>query len=309
MVKRVTPQRRGRSYYLATVGLAGALVSLPGSIASANEATAGAEKVLSETQRLKELALDHWIAREIRLQRIAQRLQIAGATFCRTEVAPILGVVAIDPSSWHKSLRKTARARFRGKKRIHVVDVMDGSAADNAGVRVGDVLLELNGRRVESPAQVYGHRQRVLPTTRLKLARGNERLTLELKSVPGCRFPASIRFQRAVNAFANGSFVYFTPQLMRFFKDDDNLALIVGHEIAHNIYWAGARRSGWSARRVEMRADYVGLYLAAIAGYELTGGVFAKFDSMTEIENYSKSPRHPRSPKRVVNERKTIEEI
>ena len=85
--------------------------------------------------------------------------------------------------------------------------------------------------------------------------------------------------------------------------------MIVGHEIAHNIYWAGARRSGWSARRVEMRADYVGLYLAAIAGYELTGGVFAKFDSMTEIENYSKSPRHPRSPKRVVNERKTIEEI
>lgn len=109
-----------------------------------------------------------------------------------------------------------------------------------------------------------------------------------------------------MNAFADEDRVVFHRGMMRFVKNDDELALVVGHELAHNVMghidkskqnalWgalggalidvafaaggintkgdfsdAGARAGALAhSPEFESEADYVGLYFAVRAGYDV----------------------------------------
>ena len=104
----------------------------------------------------------------------------------------------------------------------------------------------------------------------------------------------------AVNAWANNDRVYVTRAMMRFLDNDDELAIVVGHEAAHIIKHHARRKVVPTAittllqlalpivdvtdrmkdelagtKDMEEEADYVGLYLAARAGFDLEKGVNA----------------------------------
>jgi predicted Zn-dependent protease len=53
--------------------------------------------------------------------------------------------------------------------------------------------------------------------------------------------------------------------MMSFAKTDDELALIIGHELGHLIT---RDMSGLNLRDPEVKADYFGMYFAARAGYD-----------------------------------------
>ena len=49
-----------------------------------------------------------------------------------------------------------------------------------------------------------------------------------------CSYPVRLVNDQIINAFADGKNIIVTAGLMRFVESDDELALIVGHELAHN---------------------------------------------------------------------------
>ena len=51
--------------------------------------------------------------------------------------------------------------------------------------------------------------------------------------------------------------------MMRFATSDDELAVILGHEFGHGILQTGSKP------HFEADADYIGLYMAAQAGYDI----------------------------------------
>ncbi len=148
-----------------------------------------------------------------------------------------------------------------------------------------------------------------------------------------CRYPVKLRNDTSRNAHTDGTTVYVNSGIMAFTETDDELALVVGHEIAHNmlshinkrigstilgvlvdvlIYGATGVDTGGAfseaaskaySKEYESEADYLGLYLTARAGYDISDA--PNFWRRMGIENpgsivakYNSS--HPSPPERYV---------
>ena len=85
-----------------------------------------------------------------------------------------------------------------------------------------------------------------------------------------------------INAATDGRSVTVMRGLVNFLSRDDELALVVGHELGHNVlghfqrgralgHQAGPFTAGAQAsmREFEREADHIGLYFVALAGYDM----------------------------------------
>lgn len=290
------------------------VASSPESYGDSNPSRAEAEataQVAEETDRLYGLALEHWLARSSRLQQIAQRLQLAGRDICDPILSPILGASIVDLKLLQENLQPAARTRFGSEHRHYVTAVFAGTAAERGGLRVGDAVLTLNDSRIKGVERFYGFRRRSEEPNRVEIERGGERLTLSIETELGRRYPTWVAFDKRVNAFATGTTIIVTSTLMRVLPDDAMLAQVIGHELAHNIFESpsSTRRGGWASRKSEARADYVGVYLSALAGYPLVTGSEFQIGLQQRLESFMTRTDHPTTPARVLALRKTIEEI
>ena len=178
---------------------------------------------------------------------------------------------------------------------------MPGSSAASAGIRAGDVILAVNGADVADPAAIAARPRREesralaeqsemmieraleAGAARLSLLRVRERLEVSLESQTGC--PARSRLARSnqSSSFADGRYAIMTTGFLGFFRNDDELAVAMAHELAHNILRHPAdldeqgvpnglfRHIGRNARLVrqtEVEADRLAVRLLAAAGYD-----------------------------------------
>lgn len=152
---------------------------------------------------------------------------------------------------------------------------------------------------------------------------------------------------RDINAYASGDEIIIARGMMRFIENDDELAGVMGHEYAHNVmghidasldnqvtgnmiglvldsvtgnYAAfdsvNASREGAVigalsySESFEAEADYVGLYVLARAGYDITR--MPNFWRRMSVENPDgvyNGGTHPTHPERFVALQKTVAEI
>jgi predicted Zn-dependent protease len=93
-----------------------------------------------------------------------------------------------------------------------------------------------------------------------------------------------LAYSNQVNAFATGHSVAMTTAMLSFVRNDDELAIVLGHELAHRILGHPPMRTedgllaafGIKAGdlwRREAEADRLGLRLAAAAGYDLDAAI------------------------------------
>jgi hypothetical protein len=270
----------------------------------------GAE--IAEAERLSLRALDRWIEHDSRLQRVSQRMRVAGRELCGGDVAPVLGLAVSGHGAVPESYRAAARVRFAGAG-LYVVAVFPGMAAAAAGVEAGDVLLEIASSSVRAERDVYRPRAMLDPAIALRVLRDGTELLLTAESTQGCAYPARLTIAEVVNAAARPSAreTYFNTALLREVHDDDQLALVVGHEIAHIILGRVLRT--WSSRRdTEAEADYIGAYLAARAGHDLDVGDIEVFDTLVfgNVDAVGRRSRtHPITSARTLALRETLDEI
>lgn len=237
---------------------------------------------LSNDQR--RAALRDLAAADLRLATVAYRIAAAGAAICPRRT-PLTGIVLHDSTQYAPALRDAAATLFGFGADVAVLAVAPDSPGQAAGLRAGDRLVMLPSSTLDGPgdasfarvASAYAELERRVadgPVT-LDILRAGRPLRLELAPRSGCASRVQLVPDRDVGARADGSVVTVTEGLLRYAADDDELAIVVAHEIAHNALGHRAARGSAPARSTDTRvteraADRLGYFLAARAGYDVS---------------------------------------
>ena len=152
---------------------------------------------------------------------------------------------------------KVAANKVLGSDQFTITWVAPSGAAASAGLLVNDRVVAVNA--VQFGATQQQHKKFYTETGRiqtsktalatLSVKRGDETLFLNIQQEKICGYPVVLRESDAVNAFADGKRIMITKGMMRFAQDDQDLALVIAHELGHNVmghldkrqtnYWLG----------------------------------------------------------------------
>jgi membrane-associated protease RseP (regulator of RpoE activity) len=248
------------------------------------------------------------LARWKRLTRVTSAIRLRGALLCGEKLSPVLGVIAATRDELPKAYREPAERRYGVEDQVKVLWVLPGYPADRAGLRARDTVLEIDGRKTRSARTLHSRGAKsVGEIISLRVERNGEFLDLEVEAVKGCYHAAYLEVLDFVNAYADGARIVVFTGLMRFLTSDDDLALIVGHELAHNILG-----HPWSRPVFEAEADYLGCYLAARSGFDVSGAgeMWRRWGREHPYGLDRRAGRsHPTSPARAVALERTVNEI
>ena len=308
------------------------------------------DAVKREEEIQRSLVLRQAIEHRARLNRVAFPVLQAGAPLCREKghTARKVGIDVLDKYTFPSNDRKTMEATFGYGDDVQVISVAPGSPADRAGMREGDVLVRLGDWPVPAGSdaiKTLTARYVEMASTEAEIAttvrRGGKEITLQVPVEEVCKYSYSVEAKHEVNAFADGERIVFAHGMMDFARTDEELAIVVGHEIAHNlmdhisktqgnallgsvvdILFAGfgvnthgafGNMAGMAySQDFESEADYVGLYLAARAGFDISKSpdfwrrMGVKHPGSIK-SNHAAS--HPATPHRFIALEKTVAEI
>jgi peptidase M48-like protein/PDZ domain-containing protein len=239
---------------------------------------------------------------DLRVASVGYRLAVQGAAYC-PEPFPLTGLLLHHLPEYDEQGRVLEIARHGLDRGPGVLATVADSPAARAGILAGDVLLGVNGTGFPDPrlmvtdrrskdwrAPVEATEAQLESALRrgpaeLRIWRAGQVLDLQLQPLQGC--PARVRLARSnqANAFATGTYVVVTTRILDALRSDDELAIIIGHELAHNILHHKQRLEGEQGasgssdskplrtRASEEEADRLGLRLAAAAGYDLNAAI------------------------------------
>lgn len=331
---------------LLLAGCGGATSDLP-SYGSAEEE--------AELRKQVKLAMDRRLQHHQRVQRVGARIKLANAELCEDfreahygfEMwsLPLLGKLRdID--------REVYEEAYGLGEEPQVMTVYPDTVAERAGIQVGDKVLEIDGEPVPTSNRRYQRLvDSLLANTELepvdfKLQRGDRIIDLDLRPQPACRSGVFLDSSMEINASADGEDIVIAKGLLYFTENDEELAFIIGHELAHNvmrhidttrsnmiiagalgavldaaagasgIYTGGAISSsamqlGYLAKSTELEAeaDYIGLYMLHTAGYDIGNSADFWRRMGAEGGQLYTSRTHPTTPQRFIVMQKTIDEI
>ena len=118
-----------------------------------------------------------------------------------------------------------------------IVSVAKDSPADRAKIIEGDLIISINNSIVS-----YKNYKRLLDdaaiqgSLKIRIKRLEEEIIYELESKLICGYPVQAMISPIPNAYADGSKIYITIATLDFVKDDQEIAFLIAHELAHNIY-------------------------------------------------------------------------
>jgi hypothetical protein len=249
------------------------------------------------------------------------RLLMIGRKILRenTELCPKtrrdMGVMIHTEENYPQELRIAARRELGATITPSVFLVAPDSPAARAGIKPGDVFL-IDG----NPAGPNHLKDALDPqTVTLTIRRDARDMTVTLEPETICRSRLRLRPSSAINAFANGRNITVTTGMMDFTESDDELALILGHELAHNTMGhirkvvGNLILSGFATRYTrpfELESDYVGLYYMVRAGFN-PDGVEAFWRRLADVDprSVNRAKTHPTFPDRYLRIAAAREEI
>lgn len=307
------------------------------------------ESELAAEERVQNnLALDAMLADHARLLNIAFPLVASSADLCGTDTAPGFGVNVANLGSIRKELRRVARERLHLGGAPRILHIVPGSPAADSGLRQGDRILALGKYKVEAGEDSANkvmerlHKAKQGPLVFTVAADGEKPRRVTVAPVPVCKNEFFIGKSDMVNAYADGESVVVMAGMMRFAGSDDDLALVLAHEMAHNVMsdsqkmpitaipgaiidfvvsdiigieTRGTFSRGGGRRYTqdfEAEADYVGLYIMARAGFDISGApefwrrIAANYPGAIKD---SLAALHPPTPYRFVLLKETVAEI
>lgn len=215
-----------------------------------------------------------------RLTRVGYRIGVVATPLCpSTSAGTGMGLDYLE--SYPSADRVNVAAVLRMTAFPQVAAVAPNSPADAAGVKPGDDIISIDGIDVAqlialSPdTSLFADEleQRLAATPkgfeiRLGLQRNGEKLTVKLEPHPICSTRLVLKTGLGITAFSDGVNVAISSKLVAFANNDDELALIAAHEVAHVINLDGKAGSLGARRRMEDRADALGVRIMACAAYD-----------------------------------------
>lgn len=304
-------------------------------------------EVANEASRMYELVVGRDQKQLRRLVDLGTPLLIGNADLCgsRTRYTIALGVHNLDDYRGRK--RDAMESVYELDDLIRVTVVGKEGPAHIAGLREGDAILAVND--VETPrgmsASLY-YRLHMLSQIesgkplRFTVLRKAQKFTTLVQPVLACDYPLRLMTSSVVNAYATGRAVLVTTSFLETFADQQEVGVVLGHELAHNIMghiemnavrnlrdkFIGRMLDRWTSSDVgdayaklsflessvdsEYEADYVGLYLAARAGmdFERAPEFFRKL-ALLNPSSINRDSTHPRLASRLVTQEAAVSEI
>jgi membrane-associated protease RseP (regulator of RpoE activity) len=307
-----------------------------------------------ETRKQREMVVEDYVQSYRRLQGVASRIVVSGNELCGDKVAPYYGLTAWTQEDFGREWREVAEASFGVGAAPSIASVAPGSVADQAGMKEGDEVRSINGWTPPAGKDAITRLNEKLAAegkfgvpVEFVVQRGTEELRLSMLPEQACDFSVHLSPDDVKNAYADGHKVVIYKGMMEFFRSDEEIALVVSHELAHNAMKhidakktnatigglvgllldvaaaAGGVNTNGDFTRLganlgagvysvdfEKEADYVGLYFMSQAGYDITDAPnFWRRMATTNSRAITMKSSHPTTPERFVGLETTVAEI
>ena len=329
--------------------------------------TISPEVVRAEQLKQQQLVIQSGIAEQLRLDNIALPMIKAAVPLCGKWVTTRAGLMVANVHSYKREYVDAARALGFGDT-LTVVAVTAGSAADRAGLKAGDRLVGVLGKkaptgrtavldfvgRITPKAPKWGEPALANAPLHLAVQRssgdstsGPVEASIDIAPDTVCAYAAVALKDETLNAWADGQRIVITTAMMRFAGSDDELAVVVAHEIAHNalrhidakktnatfgallgaIIDVAAASQGVNtggdfashgasigamtySQDFEREADYVGLYVLARSGRQFAAAPnFWRRMAQESPGSIKYASSHPTSAERFIRLEHTVAEI
>lgn len=309
---------------------------------------------LNEAKKQREMVLEDRVNTQKRLQAVASSILVSGAELCGEKIRPYYGVLFWNEDSFEKDWKSVAQSRFGLTGQLQVSMVDPGSVAESAGMKDGDIVVSVNGWQPpagkEAPARLteklaefakYGE------PANFVVSRSGQSHDITLVPVQACDFAVKLSPDNTKNAYADGKNIVIHKGMMDFFRTDEEIALVVSHELAHNamthidakksnaimggvagllldvaVAFGGVNTNGEFSKlgssigagvysvEFEQEADYVGLYFMAIANYKINEApTFWRRMATADSRAISMKSSHPTTPERFLALESAVDEI
>jgi predicted Zn-dependent protease len=292
-------------------------------------------------------ASDDTQASLLALQRDDQRVADTGWRIAsrNTDACPriwaALGISLQHVSQYAPAYRAAAMAAFGlDDSYPSILAVAKGSPASASGLEPNDRLRAVNGVDLADKGQ--GKKSaasydavsaamaalEALPEKNvavLSIERGGQRLEVSVTPQNVCRSRVELAPGNAINANANGLVAQISGRLVNWVQSEDELALVIAHEMAHNLLDHPKRLneksalsglatslglSGRAQRQMELDADRMGIIMAASAGYnyKIAPDFWARLNSNAPLATFL-ATTHPTTRARRENAQRVVDEL
>ena len=338
-----------KPYFSPLVLLALFLSGCVGPVARAPQGDAFA--IAQEVSKQKALAYERIVDEQARLYSVSFPIFAANAPACGDHVRPGYGLPVWNAYTAPREYRDAAANMYGLNDALMVQTIAPHSPAVRAGLSPGDTLISINGQELRGPSAVK-NMQGIMRSTGLRASsivfeHKGKVASGVINPVSICDYPVGIDPTPVINAQTDGKIIVVTHGIMRFVESDDELALVVAHELGHNtmghinkkmqnglagslgglavdaVLAAAGVSSGNQFSQMgsqlgaaaysvqfEQEADYVGMYFMARAGFDTSG--VADFWRRMAAEGQSSidhNTSHPSSPARFLAIEQTHAEI
>ncbi len=269
---------------------------------------------------------DEGVAGLLHLQSLDQRvtstgyrLAVAAAALCANPV-PLTGIELHDLSLYGGADRDEARRAFGLDGAPQLLAVAADSPAARAGLERGDALLAVGGVPVPPAGRGDASFDRIEAldgaldrdardgTLGLTVRHHGTLRTLAVPLASGCASRFLVRVSNETSADADGRYVEISSGYVERAGSDAALAIVLAHELAHNILGHRARleaagvrygiaqhfgRNARMIRETEIEADRLSVDLVARAGFDVDEAIAFREREWRGLAQALHSPTHP----------------
>lgn len=241
-----------------------------------------------------------------RLDRVAGTLLVGNADLCRNQVRNLLGFSATNKYSYSSAMSGTAAEVFGLGERLQVTNVIPGGGAQRAGLLDGDTLLTIEGKTVPQGPTAENEVVKMLSpivgknsSVKMTVERNGTMQNIVVPLTRACGFRVELGHTDSANAYSDGQRILITRGMMRFAQNDNELAYVIGKEMAHNVLnhartmqvteankkiidnlirvtpgsTIASRPAKPMTKQFDLDSDTLGLAMALRAGYEIDSAV------------------------------------
>ncbi len=313
-----------------------------------------ANESAEEAKKQKEFVIEKYIQDSAKITNIAAKIRLAGTNICESQTSLMLGLKYWNIHDFLPEDENIARNKYQLGAGLKVLNVATESPAEKAGFKIGDELLTINDLNItggknakkDFAKQLDEFKKTLKPLT-IKVWREGEEKLLTVVPVKACKSDIELIFDNSVNAYADGTNIYIAKGMMNFVQSEEEIALVISHELAHNVmshidakktnagfgmaigllldigaavagvntqggFTDAGGKLGAQAFSVdfENEADYVGIYFMANANYKIDNvALFWRRMAQENPQAITLASTHPSTSERFVSIEKTIAEI
>lgn len=178
-----------------------------------------------------------------------------------------IGISTMQASFFPPDYRNILISSFAMDDKVTTIFAANRSPAKAAGIQKGDKIVGVNGKGIGTGKRAHRNLSRVLngntsvPISMEVLSSGKRKI-ITVTPTKICDYPIELLRDANVNAFADGSTIYITTGMLGFVEGREELALVIGHEMAHNTR---------NHMRSKMTNRMIGALIGALAGAAIYG--------------------------------------